>query len=93
MTVLHRVTRVAALEACLARAGAGDAILLVEDGVYAAMDRVWPARATPHNLHVLREHLALRGLDSGRVDPAVTQIDLLGFVALAVRHAHNMEWH
>lgn len=93
MTVLHRVTGVAALAACLARAGAEDAILLIEDGVYAALDRTAIERAKPRMLYVLREHLALRGLDAGRVEPAVTRVDVPGFVALAVRHAHSMEWH
>lgn len=93
MTVLHRVIRVAALEPCLARATTGDAILLIEDGVYAAMDGALPPPAKSHQLYVLREHLTLRGLDAVRVESAVTQVDFPGFVALAVQHGQSMEWH
>jgi tRNA 2-thiouridine synthesizing protein B len=92
MTVLHLVNRAAALEACLARAKAGDAILLIEDGVYAAMDRDTRQPSIRDSLHVLREHLAVRGLDAERVEAAVALVDFPDFVALTVRYTQSINW-
>lgn len=92
MTVLHLVTRTAALETCLARAGTEDAILLIEDGVYAATNSAALEPAMRHSLYVLREHLAIRGLDAERCVAAVALVDYPAFVALAVRHTQSISW-
>jgi tRNA 2-thiouridine synthesizing protein B len=73
------------LEDCLKYAGKGSAILLYEDGIYAAMpgtavsDKVSSA-AGDMKVYVLKEDLMLRGVDN--VMDGITQIDYAGFVDL-----------
>ena len=73
MAVLHLIGRSPAesraLEQCLARAGEGDAVLLIEDGVYAAAegsvsDEILRA-AGRIIVYVLVPDLEARGLDIG----------------------------
>ncbi len=86
---LHTIHSVAALESCLGRATADSTLLLLEDGVYAALtpDAI-PVRA----LYVLAEDLAARGLSSADLPAGVTAIDMKGFVALTVAHSPIAAW-
>ncbi len=73
------------LEDCLRYASKGSPILLYEDGIYAAMagtriaDRM-AGVAQDHKLYVLREDLAMRGVD--KLIAGVNEIDYDGFVEL-----------
>ena len=74
MATLHLVSlspaESRALEHCLARVGEGDAIVLLENGVYAAKDRRLRA-AGRITVYALRPDLEARGLslDHGSVPP------------------------
>lgn len=99
MTALHIVnrspTRSDALQSCLRILAPGDALLLIEDAVYAAPD-------TAHNrallescpdsvpCHALRADLEARGLQA--LLPAIRTVDDGGFVELVCAHTQTISW-
>ncbi|HEX7034615.1 MAG TPA: sulfurtransferase complex subunit TusB [Pseudomonadales bacterium] len=87
MAVLHLVNRAAALDACLAAARDEDAVLLLEDGVYAAVAALAPARP----LHALEPDVRARGL-SARLADHVTVVDDAAFVRLVEQHQPVVSW-
>jgi len=84
------------LESCLRMAQAGAAVLLIEDGVYAAT-RGSPAepqvRAASGRLrfYALRPDLDARGVTAKAMD-SVTLVDYTGFVDLVVEHGTPNSW-
>lgn len=86
----------ASLAACLAVMTAGDTLLLLEDGVYLAMDQDFVQRfargsqASP-GLCVLAADLAARGI-SARISPVATVIDSKEFVDLCLQHLQVVNW-
>jgi tRNA 2-thiouridine synthesizing protein B len=93
MTTLHLVarspTRSDALEACLRSLGPGDALLLLEDGVYGALpDQPGPAEGA---CHALEEDVRARGL-AGRLRADVAPVDYAGFVELVAAHERTLSW-
>jgi tRNA 2-thiouridine synthesizing protein B len=101
MSTLHTVNKSPferpALETCLRVVRAGSAILLLEDGVYAAL-RGGPAAATLRaaaaevRIYVLGPDLELRGLTLAELIGDVEVVDYNGFVALAVEHERVQSW-
>ena len=69
----------------------GDAILMIEDGVYGATsgtkvaDAVG-ARSGAVSFYVLGPDLAARGISDSRIMEGVTTVDYNGFVELAAKH-------
>jgi tRNA 2-thiouridine synthesizing protein B len=85
------------LEQCLARLGDGAALLLIENGVYAALaDGAFAGRlaeaARRHSVYALAPDLAARGLEGHALVEGVKTVDYQGFVALAVRHPIVQSW-
>lgn len=82
---------------CLAALAPGDALLLIEDGVYlaadAAVQRMQEARAMtePPALFALAPDLAARGI-SARISPLVNVIEYADFVALCLQHERVVSW-
>lgn len=100
MSSLHLVsiapTAGTALTDCLRVARAGDALLLLGDGVYAlaapaAMAALAQAAATGIALHALVADSDARGLAS-RVPTGITLVDDNGFVALTEKYARCISW-
>ncbi len=100
MGTLHLVNRSPAdsraLEHCLARAGQGDAVLLLEDAVYGAVagagsETVFRA-AGRVALYVLGPDLEARGLEASAVANGIATVDYRGFVALTAAHAPIQSW-
>lgn len=87
MAVLHLVNRASALADCLTVAAADDAVLLLQDGVYAAV----AAQAPPRPLHALEPDVRARGL-AARLGGHVTVVDDAGFVALVEAHQPVVSW-
>ena len=99
MTALHIVNRSPArsdaLQSCLRMLTPGDALLLIEDAVYAAVD-------TTHNqtllascpdsvsCHALQADREARGL--GELLPTIRIVDDDGFVELVRAHAQTISW-
>jgi tRNA 2-thiouridine synthesizing protein B len=84
------------LASCLRVAQQGHAVILIEDGVYAAT----PAVAVHCGLqeamkrvkvYVLQPDLEARGMAGRRIEGA-TPIDYAGFVDLVAQHPTNQTW-
>ncbi|WP_298834326.1 sulfurtransferase complex subunit TusB [uncultured Piscinibacter sp.] len=90
----HRQTR--SLESCLRLAQDGHALLLIEDGVYAATTggatSAGLAEAMKRlKVYALRPDLEARGVAAALVD-GVTAVDYTGFVDLVAEHPNNQTW-
>ena len=85
------------LLSCLAHAKDGDAILMIEDGVYGAtsgtsVSDALASKSTDVTLYVLGADLAARGIDAGRMAEGVASVDYEGFVDLAADHDRVQNW-
>lgn len=72
----------------------GDDLLLLQDGVLAALHRssvLASLLASPAVLYVLQEDVAARGLEA-QISENVITVDYEGFVALTVKHLQQMAW-
>jgi tRNA 2-thiouridine synthesizing protein B len=84
-----------ALDACL-RIAAPGAILLIEDGVYAAtrgtaVEKQMQEALGRHKVYVLLPDLEARAV-ADRVLDGVTTVDYGGFVDLVAEHANCQSW-
>lgn len=72
----------------------GDDLLLLSDGVVAAIEGgrfLDILHSAPISLHVLYEDVEARGL-CGQISTSVVRVDYTDFVRLAVKHASQMTW-
>lgn len=77
--------------ACLAALGAGDTLLLLEDGVYNLANPKHPLWSKSElNLLALAEDLAARATTPAQ---SVNTVDYPGFVALTVNHSPIANWY
>ena len=95
MGTLHLVNaapgRSDALAACLATLSAGDALLLLEDGVQGALGAHLDPLPAGVACHVLGPDVAARGLEA-RIDPSIARLDYAGFVAACAAHDRVVSW-
>ena len=87
MATLHIVNKAAALDDCLALMTDDDALLLIEDGVYAARH----SPQAPGTLHALDSDLQARGLVN-RIDAAFHVVSHDGFVSLVEQYQPIVTW-
>ncbi|MGA7983035.1 MAG: sulfurtransferase complex subunit TusB [Chromatiaceae bacterium] len=101
MSILHTVNKSPfernSLESCLKFAQSGNAVLLIEDGVYAALTGTaaeGQMKAALDNLkvYVLGPDLAARGFKEERVIEGVKVVDYSGFVDLAAENDKVQAW-
>jgi tRNA 2-thiouridine synthesizing protein B len=90
----HAQTR--SLESCLRLAQDGQALLLIEDGVYAATKGGGAtsglAAATARlKVYALQPDLEARGM-AGALIEGVTTVDYAGFVDLVAEHSTSQSW-
>jgi tRNA 2-thiouridine synthesizing protein B len=84
------------LDTCLRMAQPGNALLLIEDGIYAATvgsateERVRHACATL-KVYVLQPDMDARGVTTKLIE-GVTLVDYGGFVDLTVEHSTSHSW-
>jgi len=84
------------LDTCLRMAQPGNALLLIEDGIYAATagsateERVRQACATL-KVYALQPDMDARGVTAKLID-GVTLVDYEGFVDLTVEHSTSHSW-
>ena len=84
------------LASCLRLARPGQALLLIEDAIYAATTSgavtsgIAEAMATLQ-IYALQPDVQARGMD-GRLLAGVTAIDYAGFVDLVAEHPNNQSW-
>lgn len=92
-TLLHSPSH-SDLETLISMTEAGDDLLLLQDGVLAAVagSRALQRLATsPATLWVLEEDVQARGL-AGQISTSVQSVDYNGFVTLTIRHPQQMVW-
>ena len=101
LSTLHTVSRSPfernSLESCLRVLRAESAVLLFEDGVYAAMratalESKIVSASKKAKFYCLAPDLEARGLRSADVLPGVELVSYEGFVALAASHARVQAW-
>ena len=99
MSILHTVNKSPFqkndLNSCLAHANAGDAVLLIEDGVYGAVSGTEAANSVASadaKIYVLGGDLAARGISQDKVADGVTVVGYDGFVDLAAEHKAVNAW-
>ena len=85
-----------ALASCLRLAQDGHALLLTEDGIYAATQAAAAgsgiAAATARlKVYVLQPDVQARGME-GKLAAGITGIDYGGFVDLVAEHSTNQSW-
>jgi tRNA 2-thiouridine synthesizing protein B len=85
------------LDSCLRLAMAGSSVLLLEDGVYAAMSKAASAAAVSARMgdltfYVLGPDVSARGLDDTPLIDGINVVDYSGFVDLVVEHDAAQSW-
>ncbi|MGI9288815.1 MAG: sulfurtransferase complex subunit TusB [Pseudomonadales bacterium] len=92
-------TESSALQSCLAVAcsGSGNAVLLIEDAVYAALPALEKSldlrdEIANTELYALKDDLKARGLESSLAS-YITAIDYADFVQLCVDHSNSHSWY
>ena len=85
------------LDSCLRLAKSGSSILLIEDGVHAALGKATHAdiitgRMEDFSFYVLGPDLAARGLGDTALIEGLTIVDYQGFVDLVVEHDATQSW-
>ena len=90
--MLHIVKHHRSLSEAIAHATGGDALLLVEDGLYAAMvghkaNKELGATSIP--VYCLTPDARARGLT---IDGAYTEVDFAGFVTLTEQQPCSLTW-
>lgn len=72
----------------------GDEVLLLQDGVLAALEgsqALESLRAAPISLHVLQDDVIARGL-SAQISSSAAAVSYTEFVALTVKQTQQMTW-
>ncbi len=101
MSVLHIVNKSPfernSLDTCLRLAKADSAILLIEDGIYAATRNSAAAGKIGealgrHAIYALKPDLDARGIVAERVVDGIELVDYAGFVELTTRYARVQSW-
>ncbi len=101
MSTLHTVNKspfaTQALISCLNHAKAGDAVLMIEDGVYGGLSGTGMSEIVTEfgknvSLYVLAPDLAARGIDTNRLIDGVEGVDYTGFVELVANHDRAQSW-
>ncbi|MEW8014218.1 MAG: sulfurtransferase complex subunit TusB [Candidatus Sedimenticola endophacoides] len=100
MSELHTVNKSPyeknSFDSCIGYAQAGSAVLLFEDGVYAAMSggateaKVKAAEGV--KFYALGPDMKARGLSVDRVIEGIEIVDYAGFVDLAAEHSKVVSW-
>ena len=84
------------LDSCLSVAASGSAVLLIEDGVYGAIegsvasDKVKAAMESV-TIYALESDVKTRGI-AGKVIEGIKLVDYAGFVGLACEHSKVNSW-
>lgn len=84
------------LSECLTYATAGSSVLLIEDGVYGALENtqtsslIKNALSAGINVYVLEADVNARGLQ--QLIEGVKKVDYTGFVTLVAQHSNTQSW-
>ena len=93
--MLHIVNKspaqTSSLASCLRLTRPGQALLLIEDGIYAATQADTVASMKHLSVYVLQPDVDARGMQ-GRIVDGVAAVDYAGFVDLVAEHPTNQSW-
>jgi tRNA 2-thiouridine synthesizing protein B len=101
MSTLHTVNKSpftnGSLQSCLNHCKDGDAVLMIEDGVYGglsgtAVSEAVRAKAGAVTIHILSPDANARGLRAERMLGEITGVDYDGFVELVAKHGRTQAW-
>jgi len=101
MSILHTVNKSPFeknnLESCLRYAKPGSAVLLIEDGIYAALtSTVFEKEVTEAldelNVYCLEPDMKARGFSSAKIIGGIKLVDYAGFVDLTVEYDKVQAW-
>jgi len=101
MPTLHTVNKSpferTTLDSCLAHALPGSAVLLIEDGIYGAIDGTSAAGRVKEalsnlSIYVLGPDLKARGMREDQVIDGIRIVDYAGFVDLATENDRVQSW-
>ena len=101
MSILHTVNKSpfekSSLDSCLGMAKEGSALLLIEDGIFAALkgtskESLMREASQKLKLYVLGPDLKARGMKEERVMEGVEVVDYAGFVDLAAEYGKVNAW-
>ena len=100
MSELHTVNKSpfekSSFDSCMGHVLDGSAVLLYEDGVYAAMKGTAIAQkltsAQGVKFYVLGPDIKARGIDAARLIDGIEVVDYAGFVDLATEHDKVVAW-
>lgn len=101
MSTLHTVNKspfaTQALMSCLNHCKDGDAVLMIEDGVYGGMSGTGMSELVKGKMgsvtvHVLQGDVEARGIDPARLMDGVSAVDYAGFVDLVENHDRTQSW-
>ena len=101
MSTLHTVNKspfqTSTLKSCLEHCKDGDAVLMIEDGIYggitgSALSDMVKSKAGSVSIYVLNEDVNARGIDAGRLLEEVSGVDYGGFVDLVTQHDRTQNW-
>ena len=101
MAMLHMINKSPfdrdSLDSCLSTAKKGGSILLIEDGVYAAMQGTKAQDQVTQSMndfpfYVLGPDIKARGMREDRVIEGVKVVDYGGFVDLVAEHDNLQSW-
>ena len=89
-------TQTNSLQSCLRLAQAGSALLLIEDGIYAATTSGAATSGIAEvmkklKVYALQPDVEARGM-AGKLVDGVTAVDYAGFVDLVAEHSNNQTW-
>lgn len=88
-STLHLVFSEQGFAACCANRAAAEPLVLIGDGVYAAVTA--PAATAP--LLAIDADLLLRGIAQAQLPENVSSVDWPGLVALVCAHGPTVSWH
>ena len=101
MAMLHMINKSPfdrdSLESCLSTAKKGGSVLLIEDGIYAAMqntkaqDKIAQAMSD-FSFYVLGPDIKARGMREDRIIEGIEIVDYGGFVDLVTKHDNLQSW-
>jgi tRNA 2-thiouridine synthesizing protein B len=101
MSQLHTVNKSPldrnALESAIKHASKGNAVLMIEDGVYGAMQGTQKSAMVSDamgdiSFFVMGPDLKARGIDESRIIDGVKIVDYSGFVELVAEHDATQSW-
>ncbi len=99
MSILHTVNKSPFqkndLASCLIHANSGDAVLLIEDGVYGAINNTTgaiQAAKSEADIYCLGGDLAARGISRDKIADGVKIVDYDGFVELVTLNDAVNSW-